>query len=231
MPVCSRAPERTRNRPYFVPGSSALHKGALVTVFTGPKFVGPMNWVARQTPPLLPVQGLSESYRLGCSRLPVLSGLSLNLSAGEMVVIMGTSGSGKTMLLNCIAGIDMTDCGGVELSGEALDCANERAHAQRRRRTGMAFQSLNLNLTPSLTERRAAVLRGGDTRSRARAARGAPAGGGRNGAAGRGRTGRAARGACADSRPTAGVRDLTRVRAFDLTSLRIPRTPRKRTRP
>lgn len=116
-----------------------------------------VNRTAGTSPPLLAVRGLYKAYRLGSSRLPVLVGLSLAVRAGEMVVIMGPSGSGKTTLLNCISGIDRPDDGAVELAGETIDYASERARTSlRRQRIGMVFQFFNL--IPSLTVRENVAL-------------------------------------------------------------------------
>ena len=102
--------------------------------------------------PGLRVRDLFKSYRLGEERLPVLKGLTLGVAAGEMVAIMGPSGSGKTTLLNCISGIDRADEGTVEIAGDPVDYASERARtAVRRRRIGMVFQFFNL--VPTLTVR------------------------------------------------------------------------------
>jgi putative ABC transport system ATP-binding protein len=99
---------------------------------------------------LLAIRGLDKSYRLGSNDLPVLRELSLEVAAGEMLVIMGPSGSGKTTLLNCISGIDVPDGGEVILGGDALDYGSESARTLlRRHRIGMVFQFFNL--IPTLT--------------------------------------------------------------------------------
>ncbi|MBK19148.1 MAG: hypothetical protein CMM52_09985 [Rhodospirillaceae bacterium] len=64
----------------------------------------------------LRVEQLIKSYRLGEESIDVLRGLSLSVSAGEIVSIMGPSGSGKTTLLNCISGIDSPDAGDVSIT-------------------------------------------------------------------------------------------------------------------
>jgi putative ABC transport system ATP-binding protein len=106
---------------------------------------------------LLQIRELTKTYRLGNNVVPVLRGLSLEVAAGEMVVIMGPSGSGKTTLLNCVAGIDVPDGGEVTLDGEAMDLCSELARTRlRRRRIGMVFQFFNL--IPSLTVRENVAL-------------------------------------------------------------------------
>jgi ABC-type lipoprotein export system ATPase subunit len=93
-----------------------------------------------------------KSYRLGDESIDVLRGLSLSVSAGEIVSIMGPSGSGKTTLLNCISGIDSPDGGDVTIAGKIVDYASERARTNLRRHDiGMVFQFFNL--VPTLTVR------------------------------------------------------------------------------
>ncbi len=106
---------------------------------------------------LLGVRAISKAYRLGTSSVPVLAELSLEVEAGEMVVIMGPSGSGKTTLLNCVSGIDAPDAGAVLLKGRALDFASEGERTLlRRHHIGMVFQFFNL--IPTLTVRENVAL-------------------------------------------------------------------------
>ena len=101
---------------------------------------------------LLHVRNLTKGYTLGSTRIPVLQGLSMTVAPAEMVVIMGSSGSGKTTFLNCISGIDAPDGGDVELSGKLIDYTSEREKTLlRRHRIGIVFQFFNL--IPTLTVR------------------------------------------------------------------------------
>ena len=72
--------------------------------------------------PVLQIEKLSKSYRLGKSAVPALSNLNLIINAGEFVAIMGPSGSGKTTLLNVIGCIDKPTSGKVLLDG--IDVTN-----------------------------------------------------------------------------------------------------------
>ena len=63
------------------------------------------------SPPLVSIRGLSKSYRRGGQTVPVLSGITLDIAAGEFLALMGPSGSGKSTLLNLIAAIDRPDQG------------------------------------------------------------------------------------------------------------------------
>ena len=62
---------------------------------------------------LLSVQEVSKTYRRGEHDVAALSGISLDLVAGDYVSLMGPSGSGKTTLLNIVAGIDSPTAGRV----------------------------------------------------------------------------------------------------------------------
>ena len=80
----------------------------------------------------------------------VLSGLDLDVAAGEAVALLGRSGSGKLTLLNLIAGIDEADGGQVITAGVDVTAAAERERAALRTRSlGFVFQSFHL--LPTLT--------------------------------------------------------------------------------
>jgi putative ABC transport system ATP-binding protein len=76
---------------------------------------------------------------------PALDAVSLQVTAGEAVVVMGPSGSGKSTLLNLIAGLDRPTAGTVTVEGQRVDRMSETALARfRRDRVGMIFQFFNL---------------------------------------------------------------------------------------
>jgi len=82
-----------------------------------------------------------------CTRLektfagkPVLRGLSLDVLAGETLVILGGSGSGKSVLLKHMNALLRPDAGTVEVDGEVLDGLGEDELQPVRRKVGMLFQ-------------------------------------------------------------------------------------------
>lgn len=80
----------------------------------------------------------------------VLRGASLQVRAGEVVVLMGPSGSGKTTLLNLVAGIETADRGEVLVAGADLGKLEEDELANvRLRHVGLVFQQYHL--IPELT--------------------------------------------------------------------------------
>lgn len=84
-------------------------------------------------------------FRGGGQETLALQGVSLEVAAGELVVVTGPSGSGKSTLLGCLAGLDEPDGGTVRVAGEALSGQPEPARtALRARRVGLLFQSANL---------------------------------------------------------------------------------------
>ncbi len=98
----------------------------------------------------LSITGLSKSY----GAFKVFDGLDLNAGAGEIIVIFGGSGTGKTILLRLIAGVEEPTSGRIELNGEdAADIAPEH------RGIGMAFQNFALFPHMSASENIAAPLR------------------------------------------------------------------------
>ncbi|MGD8838283.1 MAG: ABC transporter ATP-binding protein, partial [Gammaproteobacteria bacterium] len=83
-------------------------------------------------------------------RLGVLTGVDLDIAAGETLAIVGPSGSGKTTLLLLLAGLERAQQGKILLDGEDLASLDaDRLADLRRDRLGIIFQSFHL--VPSLT--------------------------------------------------------------------------------
>ncbi|HEV3167350.1 MAG TPA: amino acid ABC transporter ATP-binding protein [Isosphaeraceae bacterium] len=81
--------------------------------------------------------------------LEVLQGISLNVVRGEVAVIIGPSGGGKSTFLRCLNGLEPFQGGTVSIDGQRLEPgpstpAREACLRQIRRRVGMVFQSFNL---------------------------------------------------------------------------------------
>lgn len=73
-------------------------------------------------------------------RLVVLNDLSLNIEAGQSLVIIGASGSGKSVLLKHIVGLLKPDKGEVHFDGRRIDLLSERQLVDIRKRFGFLFQ-------------------------------------------------------------------------------------------
>ena len=100
----------------------------------------------------LEVKNLKKSYGEGGSYIQVLKGISTGLEKGEMCVIQGTSGSGKSTFLNCIGALDIPDSGSIQVDGiEIAGMKPERLAEYRRNYLGFIFQFYNL--IPNLTVR------------------------------------------------------------------------------
>ncbi len=77
--------------------------------------------------------------------ISVLSGINLQLTAGDYLALMGPSGSGKTTLLNLIAGLDRPTSGDVVVCGQNLGQSSEGELSKwRSRHVGFIFQMYNL---------------------------------------------------------------------------------------
>ena len=88
-------------------------------------------------PPVIEVRGLAKSY----GATPVLDGLDLAVARGESLVVRGGSGTGKSVLLRTILGLEEADAGAVLLDGKA---ASSAVRARFMRDFGMLFQNAAL---------------------------------------------------------------------------------------
>lgn len=90
---------------------------------------------------LIQVQGLSKSYQDGEQRVGVLDQLDFDLEAGEMLAIVGASGSGKSTFLHILGGLDTADAGTVQVVGEQPTQLSANALAKWRNRSlGFIYQ-------------------------------------------------------------------------------------------
>lgn len=91
------------------------------------------------------VRDVYKEFRRNEIRIPVLSGINLELNAGDYLSLMGPSGSGKSTLLNLIAGLDKPTSGTVRVAGNDLGNLSEGELANwRLRHVGFIFQLYNL---------------------------------------------------------------------------------------
>ncbi len=94
---------------------------------------------------LVEIQNAWKVYQLGKTEVQALRGVSLDISEGDSIAIMGPSGSGKSTLMNLIGCMDRPTEGEVLVGGVALSSAKDNQLAKLRSATiGFVFQSFNL---------------------------------------------------------------------------------------
>ncbi|NJN50497.1 MAG: ABC transporter ATP-binding protein [Gammaproteobacteria bacterium] len=94
---------------------------------------------------ILRARGLSKILPTAEGELTILTGVDVEINAGESVAVIGPSGSGKTTLLGILAGLDLPTAGEVVLDGEEITALDEEARARvRGERVGFVFQSFQL---------------------------------------------------------------------------------------
>lgn len=90
-------------------------------------------------------EDLHKYYEGDSLRVEALGGVDLKITPGEIVVIMGSSGCGKTTLLNCLAGLDEPTKGKVIIDGKNLkNLTDDQRSEYRARKMGFVFQTQNL---------------------------------------------------------------------------------------
>jgi polar amino acid transport system ATP-binding protein len=96
--------------------------------------------------PTINISGLSKTF----GQVEVLKDVNLTVKKGEVVSVLGSSGSGKSTMLRCINWLETPDKGTIEISGQRIGINDEgkkmshRELAALRAKTAMVFQSFNL---------------------------------------------------------------------------------------
>jgi phospholipid/cholesterol/gamma-HCH transport system ATP-binding protein len=112
---------------------------------------------------MIDVRDVKKSF----GRQAVLNGVSLRISQGESLVIIGRSGGGKSVLLKILIGLLLPDAGTVQIEGHNIVGMNERQLLKVRHKFGMLFQSAALFDSLSVADNIAFALRRGRGHSEA----------------------------------------------------------------
>jgi len=95
---------------------------------------------------------LVKVYRIGDSEVLALQGLDLNVTQGELMGIVGPSGSGKSSLLNILGGLDRPTAGVALMNGQnLLKMTNKSLDDYRKNQVGFVWQQTSRNLIPYLS--------------------------------------------------------------------------------
>ena len=95
--------------------------------------------------PVLAAHGVEKTFHDGTRQLHVLRGVALELAAGEIVAVLGRSGTGKSTLLHMLGLLDRPTAGTIRLLGEAAEALGDRGRTRMRGRAlGFVFQQYPL---------------------------------------------------------------------------------------
>lgn len=107
--------------------------------------------------PILYIENLRKTYGSTQNQTKALNGVTFQVMSGEFLGIMGSSGSGKPTLLNCIATVIQPTGGRILMEGEQLHTLKEKEIAEYRgKKVGYLFQ--NFELLDNLTGRENILL-------------------------------------------------------------------------
>ena len=98
------------------------------------------NGTGAETPPKIQIRGVHKSF----GPKVVLNGLDLDVKVGESVVVIGGSGTGKSVLLKCILGLLTPESGSIKIDGEEVVGMGEQDRDRVLRKFGMLFQNAAL---------------------------------------------------------------------------------------
>lgn len=94
---------------------------------------------------ILTTENLKKIYETPSGKVYALDGVSVSVSEGEFIAVVGSSGSGKTTFLNMIGGLDRPTAGQVQIRSKPLgSLSSEELTVFRRRNIGFVFQNYNL---------------------------------------------------------------------------------------
>lgn len=94
---------------------------------------------------ILKTENLKKIYETPSGKVYALDGVSVSVSEGEFIAVVGSSGSGKTTFLNMIGGLDRPTAGQVQIRSKPLgSLSSEELTVFRRRNIGFVFQNYNL---------------------------------------------------------------------------------------
>ena len=104
-----------------------------------------MEETKNKAAPVIRLQDVRKEYVVGDSHIHALDGVSLTVSPGEFVCISGRSGSGKSTMLNMLAGLEKPTSGEIVILEKHIENMSESARIRfRRQYIGFVFQSYNL---------------------------------------------------------------------------------------
>ena len=104
-----------------------------------------MEETKNKAAPVIQLQDVRKEYVVGDSHIHALDGVSLTVRPGEFVCISGRSGSGKSTMLNMLAGLEKPTSGEIVILDKHIENMSESARIRfRRQYIGFVFQSYNL---------------------------------------------------------------------------------------
>ena len=111
------------------------------------------NYSTTMSHPVISLDHVTRVYGEGDSAVHALRGVNLTVHAGELVAIMGTSGSGKSTMLNILGCLDVPTGGHYVLDGVAVETMTKPQLADlRNQKLGFVFQGFNLLARTSAVE-------------------------------------------------------------------------------
>jgi len=98
-----------------------------------------------QTQTIIRLENIERTYHMGAETIHALDGVSVTIVPNEYVAVMGSSGSGKSTMMNVIGCLDTPTAGNYWLNGQLVSAMNDRQLAGARNRDiGFVFQTFNL---------------------------------------------------------------------------------------
>jgi phospholipid/cholesterol/gamma-HCH transport system ATP-binding protein len=122
----------------------------------------PGQTIPKSSIPKISIMGVTKSF----GRKLVLDGVDIQVRTGESLVIIGGSGSGKSVLLKCLLGLLRPNAGSIEIDGEAMTEGDKQTRERLRRKMGMLFQGGALFDSLNIWENVAFALNEGSVRRR-----------------------------------------------------------------